>query len=163
MKKASIATSVAAAALSFVSSAQAEPVYQNVAGIAQARVAGEEDFIRRSPLGVSNPSAIPRRVVITPPRGPSDLPTDRLRVWISITKQVTPTKFDCQVELRNEIGDPVVSKVTNSVPAGNTGKFNPRATFTPAETASANGAVVVTCWVPSGNKVTIREVRARYI
>jgi len=163
MRNASIVTGVAVAALSFVSSVRADPVYQNVAGIAQARVAGEEDFIRRSPLGVSNPSAVPRRIVITPPRGASDLPTDRLRVWISITKEVTPTKFDCQVELRDETGDPVISKQTNAVPAGNSGKFNPRATFTAAETAAANGAVVVTCWMPAANKVTIREVRARYI
>ena len=162
MKNASIATGLAVAALSFVSSAQAAPVFQNVAGIAHAKLGSDQQFLQRNSEGVTNTGAGTKDVVITPPRTAPEPGLPRLRVRLAINKAITPTNFQCRVHLRNAAGGGI-SKLTTSALAGNTGFINIQATFNAAETGAGYGSVVVICPVPNGNRVTLKEVRAFHV
>ncbi|MET0344111.1 MAG: hypothetical protein ABW252_24060 [Polyangiales bacterium] len=161
MKIAAIATGLAVGALCVVSSARAVPIYQNLAGITQARAGADEQYIKRGAAGVSNVHATdPKDVVITPPRTRIDEGTPNVTVRVSLNKSaVTANPFSCSVEVRNQNGGVIIAKNTGSVPAGNSGDFNRTAVFTPAEVGAAYGAIVVLCTLPGNNVVTLKEVR----
>ena len=159
MRNASIATGLAVAALSFVSSAHAGPIYQNLAGITQARNGSDEQYIKRDSTGVSNTHAtLAKQVVITPPRSRIDESASNVRVRIHFNK-TSQAAFTCTVELRDQNGRLLTSRTPAPVPAGNTGSFTRTATFSQNEVDVPYGAIVVSCTLPAAGGVTLREVR----